>query len=99
MDSTLDVARRCPTCEELGKAVGTRPCPERYMGVFHIYRCENTRCARQGRDWLIQIRPDGSIPEPTTNREKSFPQEKGVARGRIEAARAKADMSLKDSIG
>lgn len=98
-DTTYDTARRCPTCEQLGQRIGTRSLPERGQGSLHIFRCQNDRCPKSGRDWIVQVRPDGSIPEPNTNREKSFPQEKGVARSRIEKAQASADRSMNQSLG
>lgn len=97
-ETTLEVARRCPKCEEPGVPNGITPAPERYMGSFHMYKCDNSRCKGFGKDWLIQVRPDGTIPPPTLNREKSFPQEKGVARERVEKARARADELQRDSM-
>jgi hypothetical protein len=96
VDSTLDEARRCPTCNELGKSAGRRPLPKKKFepppGELHIFRCANTRCKRFDRDWIVQVRPDGTVPEPTTNREKSFPTTGGVsARERIERAQRNAD--------
>lgn len=96
-DTTLDEARRCYKCNELGKPNGTTPAPERYMGIFHIFKCDNQRCAGFGKDWIVQVRPDGTIPPPTLDREKSFPQEKGVARERVNKARARADALQQES--
>lgn len=99
-DTTLDEARRCPECQELGRANGTRPADpgNRRAGLLHLFRCENTRCRRTGRDWVVQVRPDGTIPEPTTNREKSFYVDKSAARGRIEKARAGFDNLVRQSL-
>lgn len=97
-DTTLEDARRCYRCEEPGIAIGTRPCPERRMGIFHMFRCANERCKGYGRDWLVQVRPDGTIPDATMNREKMFPVDKD-ARERIDKARARADATLNQSIG
>lgn len=96
-DSTLDLARRCPECEELGKPYGVRPAPER-RGQLHIFVCANDRCKKVGRTWIVQIRPDGTVPEPTLNREKQFPQDEGTARQRIEDARARADSVNRNSL-
>lgn len=99
-DTTFDQARRCPTCQELGRASGTRPADtkNRRAGTLHIFRCENTRCKRYDRDWLVQVRADGTIPDPTTDREKSFPLERGTARERIEKARASVDKLVRQTL-
>jgi len=100
MDTTYDTARRCYRCNELGQHIGTRPAPERRMGSFHVYQCRNERCVGFERDWIIQVRPDGTIPTPETNREKSFPMEEGVSRkARTDAARARVDELLRESLG
>lgn len=97
-DTTLDEARRCPTCGELGQAVGVRPMESMRQGKLHVFRCQNTRCMKHDRDWLVQVRPDGTIPEPSKNREKSFPEDRGVARGRIDKARASVDRLVQQSL-
>lgn len=97
-DSTFDKARRCPSCDQLGRAAGVVPAETRRQGSFHVFKCENERCQKFDRDWIVQVRPDGTVPEPTTNREKSFPQDKGVAKGRIEKARNYADNLVNQSL-
>lgn len=99
-DTTLDQARRCPTCEELGRSAGTRPADSknRRAGILHIFRCENERCKKFGRDWVVQVRPDGTIPEPTTNREKSFYVDKTTARSKIEKARSGFDSLVRQTL-
>lgn len=74
MDTTIDEARRCPKCEELGQETNVKPGPSR--GSKEIsFTCKNDRC-----QWfdqvcrVVTIRADGSIPEPTTRRTKNFPK-------------------------
>jgi len=98
-DTTFDEARRCPECKELGQPAGVRPMESRRQGQLHIFRCQNERCKKFERDWIVQVRPDGTIPEPTLNREKSFPEDRGVARGRIERARLAIDKLNQQSLG
>ncbi len=98
--TTLEEARRCPRCEQLGTSAGSKPAPERWMGTLHLYKCENKRCARYEGVWVVQVRPDGTIPEPTLHREKSFPAMDGMsARDRIARARANVDRTVNESLG
>jgi hypothetical protein len=99
-DTSFDEARRCPTCQQPGLAVGQRPADSsnRRAGTLHIFRCANERCAKHDRDWIIQVRPDGTIPEPTLNREKSFNIDRNTARERIAKARAGVDSLVRQSL-
>lgn len=99
-DTTFDEARRCPACEELGQAAGIRDADStnRRAGKLHIFRCQNQRCKKYNRDWVVQVRADGTIPDPTKNREKSFPIDKNAARGKIERARAGVDNLVRQSL-
>jgi len=97
-DTTFDEARRCPSCAELGQPAGIRPTENRRQGKLHIFKCQNERCEKFDRDWVVQVRPDGTIPDPILNREKSFPQERGVARARIERAREALDRLNQQSL-
>lgn len=84
-DTTLDEARRCPKCEELTQKVAEEPVRlrnrdgSRRFGIapgtmLHSYQCQNTRCRWYGQiARIIQVNPDGTIPSPTTKREKEFP--------------------------
>lgn len=97
-DTTFDEARRCPVCSELGQAAGVRAMDSRRQGTLHVFTCKNERCRKVDRDWVIQVRPDGTIPEPTKFREKSFPEDRGVARSRIDRARASVDRLVQQSL-
>lgn len=100
-DTTFDEARRCPECQELGVAAGTSPVDAKNYraGRLHIFNCANQRCKKYDRQWVIQVRADGTIPEPTLNREKSFPNvDRATARARIEKARAGADNLVRQTL-
>lgn len=92
-DSTFEEARRCPTCQEPGDVDSKRPYtgPERYLGTLWVFICKNERCKRYERTWVVQVRPDGTIPEPTLNREKLFPRDPGSHQARVAKARANVD--------
>jgi len=97
-DTTFDQARRCPVCSELGQPAGVRPMESRRQGKLHVFKCANQRCKKFDRDWIVQVRPDGTVPEPTKHREKSFPEDRGVARARIDRARASLDRLVQQSL-
>lgn len=61
-DSTLDEARRCFKCEELGELTKTMPGPRgRY--TVHVYTCKNERCKIYNDTIrVVQVNRDGSIP-------------------------------------
>lgn len=72
MDTTLDEARRCPKCDELGQKHGERYSRDRSKEV--TYLCMNERCRWYGQVCrVITVRPDGTIPAPRKQHIKSFP--------------------------
>lgn len=76
METTLEIARRCPKCQQPGDFAGKHPAPRTVTpgAMLHVFVCKNRRCR-----WfdttcrIVQVNPDGSIPEPTMRRQKSFP--------------------------
>lgn len=91
--TTFEEAKRCPKCDQPGEVVGDRslrPAPGVTRGArLKIIHCRNSRCY-----WFnqvcrtIQVNPDGTIPEPTKHREKSFralPDDKGATAANLEA--------------
>lgn len=98
-ETTLEEARRCPRCEFPGTEAGSKPAPERWMGRLQLFKCMNQRCIRYEGIWVVQIKPDGTIPAPTMDREKNFPVMEGMStRSRIEKARASVDAINESSI-
>lgn len=72
MDTTLDEARRCPKCNELGTKAGSRFNRDRSQEI--TYHCQNQRCRWYGQTCrVITVRPDGTIPAPRKHHTKSFP--------------------------
>lgn len=93
-DSTFEEAKRCPTCTEPGDVESRKPFrgTERYLGTLWVFICKNERCPRYERTWVVQVRPDGTIPEPTLHREKNFPMyDKGHHQANVAKARASVD--------
>ena len=70
MDTTIDQARRCPKCQELGAKASEAPGASR--GSKEItFRCENERCVWFEQTCsVVTVRPDGSIPDPKRHRPK-----------------------------
>jgi hypothetical protein len=94
-DTTLEEAKRCPTCQTPGKQVSTKRAPQgapRGAKIL-VLECESSRCESEGERWVVQLNPDGTIPQPGRKGPKQFdlpgPQT-GVAQ------RARDDLALID---
>src|SRR5688572_1358846 len=89
--TTLEEARRCPKCEQPGELTGHSRAIPLQRGVTRGARldqvlCKNSRCPWYNTAYYIQINPDGTIPEPTLNREKQFkplPDDHGKTEARV----------------
>lgn len=91
-ETLLEEAKRCPKCDQPGVENGSKPAPERHMGRLQMFKCLNNRCSRVDGIWIVQIRPDGTIPAPTMDREKNFPVIEGMTtKERTARARASID--------
>lgn len=76
MLTTLEEARRCPKCRQPGELSRQIPAPRGATpgARMHIFVCKNNRCRWNGEVCrVVQVNPDGSIPEPTKH-VKSFPE-------------------------
>jgi hypothetical protein len=71
-DPTFEEARRCPKCQQPGRDQGFRT--QRNGSKIHTIACHNGRCVWNNTTWIVQVNADGSIPEPTLDRDKSFPK-------------------------
>jgi hypothetical protein len=91
-ETLLEEAKRCPKCQQPGAENGSKPAAERHMGRLQMFKCLNNRCSRFEGIWVVQIRPDGTIPTPSENREKNFPVIEGMStKERTARARAQID--------
>lgn len=86
-DTTLDEARRCPRCEELGELGTYRPM--RGGSKLHTVTCRNERCRWYETSWVVQVMSDGSIAKPQKH-DKFFPS----VPDRSEEVRANVDRML-----
>lgn len=72
MDTTIDEARRCPKCQELGKKTGEASGANRGSREL-TYTCVNERCKWFEQTCsVVTVRADGSIPDPNRQRTKQF---------------------------
>ena len=74
--TTLEDAKRCPRCGEPGEENGMRPAgPGAVPGTKMLtVLCRVESCRWFGTGWVIQINPDGTIPEANTKQEKAYPK-------------------------
>lgn len=91
VETTWEEARRCPRCKNPGvesEAEGRRltSAPGVTRGAqIHVIYCLNEHCRWYNTSWTVQTNPDGTIPPPTTNRQKFFRPLPGVSEERINA--------------
>ena len=72
MTATWDEASACPADETPGKVM--RRQPQQGGGQLVTLTCNQTRCPYHTDGWVVQVRPDNTIPDkidPRT-REKQF---------------------------
>lgn len=74
---SFEEARHCPKCEMSGEETGNirpvQPGPGVTRGaMLHQFKCMNNRCKWYTTSWFVQINPDGTIPPPIMERDKSF---------------------------
>lgn len=71
MDTTIDVARRCSKCGELGEETKKETLPR---GAKELtFTCRNERCVWNDQTCsVVTVRADGSIPDPNRHRAKQF---------------------------
>jgi hypothetical protein len=62
-ETTLEEAGRCWRCKQAGKQVQKLPAAERYQGFVLVFQCETKLCHNYQERWIVQVRPDGSIPD------------------------------------
>lgn len=72
-DTSLDAARRCPRCQQPGVEMNQKP--QRNGGVSYTFGCKNERCRWFNQPgWVVDVRPDGTLPDPNRHRGKTFPK-------------------------
>jgi hypothetical protein len=72
-DTTFEEAKRHSVCGEIGLEVGTTKPEGAPRGTLvHIIECQNERCQDHKERWLVQTRPDGTVPTPGERGPKAF---------------------------
>ena len=74
MTTSWEDARRCPECEEAGQELSRKPGTQSMRGSSIV----TLECPKE-HTWIVQIRPDGTIPDPVKpeDREHYFPKMPG----------------------
>lgn len=71
MSTSFEEAKACPKCGLTGTEGKATKRPGGGKNV--PITCMNERCRWYDTSWVITIRPDGTIPDATTDRVKQFP--------------------------
>jgi len=70
--ATLEEASHCPRCGEVGIQGNVRLLGAR--GKLIQFDCRNTRCKWYNQPgWSVQVRKDGTVPDPDTTPRGNFP--------------------------
>jgi hypothetical protein len=100
--ATWEEARKCPKCSNAGKESGTMPTQRRGTKVVKLV-CENPLCRWFETGWVVQINPDGSIPDPESalNSPKQFvvPTTSAEANALIRAANEQGEAAYRITQG
>jgi hypothetical protein len=73
MSTTWDEASRCPRHELTGIEQSSKPMKGGVQGGQLItLTCPQEECEYYDVGWIVQIRPDGTIPDAATSHDKSF---------------------------
>jgi hypothetical protein len=95
---TLEEAQRCPKCDKPGEIDGTgTQIPGSRNKRLYIF-CRNELCRWYDTSWVVDVKPDGSVPEPQIHRNPTFYQDPSadrLAREIEERLAAERDASLK----
>lgn len=93
MDTTLDIARRCPRCEHLGEII--RELKHRNGSVNLQIMCRNERCrwCAQEAPWIVDIMPNGEVAKPKPHI-KSYPERPDYT----DRIREQIDRDIKESL-
>lgn len=79
--ASWDEASRCPRCFASGKEVGKQK--DGGGGKVIILECHNDECAwgETHERFLVQVRADGTIPDPEPTGQKAFPAQDNAVFG------------------
>lgn len=84
MAATWEEASRCPRCDQAGEAGVAQQSRKPGVKVIPVF-CRNEHCRWFDTSWLVQINPDGSIPDAaptgTARGEKQFGSENLLTAG------------------
>jgi hypothetical protein len=72
MSTSWDEASQCPDDQFTGKVINRKPI--RGQGTLVTLECPNERCQYHETGWVVQVRPDNTIPDKLdlSTREKQY---------------------------
>jgi len=72
MATKLDDAKLCPRCKLPGEETAKIPTRKRGTYALHMM-CRNERCKWFNTGWLVQVNPDGTVPDPVDHKQSREP--------------------------
>ena len=90
--ATWEDASRCPICKEAGREDVTKSLGRKGKVITLI--CENRACRWYNTGWVVQVGPNGEIPDPTTGRDREFAPKSGFVESM--ANRAMEELAMDD---
>lgn len=79
--ATLEEAKKCPKCHEPGQEISARQL-DRIKGKLLTFMCMTESCKWFKTTYVVQVKPDGTVPEPDTRPRSSkvyVPTEEEIA--------------------
>jgi hypothetical protein len=70
--TTFEEASECPKCHHPGKQVGAKPAGQG-RGTLITLMCMTAVCPWFETTYVVQRKPDGTVPEPDTSRRLTRP--------------------------
>lgn len=97
--TSLDIAKRCPRCQEPGKEIRVaNNVPGTPGGTkMHVFQCKTGGCGWENTNWLVQENPDGTIPirKDEPRKPKQFGYDRTLAAQILARMQAELDLSIK----
>jgi hypothetical protein len=76
--SKYEQATRCPKCDQPGKLASTNTVPGHLGTQVESWTCVNEACSWFTTGWIVQINPDGTIPDRTAGPKQYAPLSPGM---------------------
>lgn len=78
--ASWDEAKRCPRCNKPGAEAGQKS--DGGGGKLKFLECQNDQCVWFEEKWVVQVRADGTIPDPSESAgQRAFPPQDNAVFG------------------